>query len=490
MKTPFLGASYRARSVNAAADVCLNLYPEAIPHGGKDTGALYRCPGLELLVTVGNGPVRGLWQLKNYVYAVSSSELYKIDSGWNATLIGSVSGSGPVSIADNGTQIFIACNPDGFIYNTLTENFAQITDPDYPGAVTVSYIDGYFVFNEPDSQRWWKTELLDGLSIDPTEFASAEGSPDGLVALLANHLEVWLWGTQSTEVWYDAGNADFPFARIQGAFIESGAVAAFSIAKMNNTVYWLAGDPRGQGIVYQAAGYVPQRISTHAVEYDIGQIAAVYGISDAIAYTYQEEGHYFYVLTFPAGNRTWVFDVATGLWHQRAYRTPDTNQLIRHRSNCHAYFNNTHVVGDFENGNLYRMSLDVYDDNGDPQPWVRAWRALPTGGNDLNRTFHHSLQLDCESGVGLNGSSDVTDPAYVQGADPQVSLEWSDDGGHTWSNEHWRSMGKIGEFGRRVYWRRLGSTEKLRDRVYRVSGTDPVPITLIGAELLLSAGAS
>ena len=140
-------------------------------------------------------------------------------------------------------------------------------------------------------------------------------------------------------------------------------------------------------------------------------------------------------------------------------------------------FNNKIVVGDFENGNIYKMSLNVYSDNGDIQKWLRSWRALPTGTNNLKRTAHHSLQLNCESGVGLIDG---------QGSDPQAMLRWSDDGGHTWSNEHWSPMGKIGAFYQRVFWRRLGMTVKLRDRVYEVSGTDPVKVAIMGAELILS----
>jgi len=478
VKTPFLGAAYLLRSPNAAANRCLNLYPEAVPEGGNDAGALYRCPGLESLVEAGSGPIRGLWTFGGDGYAVSGQSLYKIDSLWNATELGAVSGNGPVSMADNGTQLFVACNPNGFIYNSSTGVFQQITDLDFPGAGRVGYIDGYFVFTEPGSQRWWQSELLEGTSVDPTEFASAEGDPDDLVSLIVDHREVWLFGTNSTEVWYDVGGADFAFARIQGAFMENGCAATYSVAKLDNSVFWLGKDNRGKGIVYRANGYVPQRVSNHAIEYAISTYS---DISDAIAFTYQDGGHSFYFLTFPTGNATWCFDVATNLWHERGYMTPASGAINRHRANCHMFYNGKHVVGDHENGKLYSMSLDVFDDDGDLQKWLRAWRALPPGANNLNRTFQHQLQIDCETGVGL-----VTG----QGSDPQVSLRWSDDGGHTWSNEHWRSMGAIGEYGKRVIYRRLGATEKLRDRVYEVSGTDPVRITLLGAQLRATQGAS
>lgn len=473
MKTPILGSTYVARSVNAADARMVNLFPEIIPEGGKEPAFLNRSPGLKLKVSVGTGPIRGMWAYGGYAYAVSGNKLYRIDAAYNTVLLGAVSGSSePVSMADNGTQLFIACNGPSYIYNAQTNVLAQITDPDFPGAVTVSYLDGYFVFNQPDSQKIWVTALLDGTSVDPLDFASAEGSPDGVVGIIADHRELWVFGTNSVEVWYNSGNADFPFSRIQGAFNELGCAAAYSIAKMDNGLFWLGQDARGQGIVYRANGYTGQRISTHAVEWQIQQ----YGdLSDAIGYTYQQDGHSFYVLIFPGANTTWVYDVATQAWHERAGFS--NGQFTRHRSNCQVFFGSEVLVGDYQNANIYAFDLDDFSDNNSIQKWLRSWRALPTGQNNLKRSAQHSLQLDLETGVGLN---------IGQGSDPQVMLRWSDDGGHTWSNEHWVSIGKIGEFYRRAIWRRLGMTMKIRDRVYEVSGTDPVKIAIVGAELIVS----
>jgi hypothetical protein len=375
-------------------------------------------------------------------------------------------------MADNGTHLFIAANGPSYIYNDSTNVFGAITDIDFPGAVTVSYLDGYFVFNEPNSQKIWVTSILDGTSIDPLDFASAEGSPDGLVAVEVNNREAWLFGTNSIEVWYDAGTPDFPLARIQGASNEIGCVAPYSVAKLDNSLFWLGQDARGQGIVYRNNGYTGVRASNHSIEWQIQQ----YGdISDAIAYTYQQDGHSFYVLTFPTVQKTWVYDVSTQSWHERAGWS--NGDFVRYRPNCQVSFNNEVILGDYENGNLYAYDLDVYAVNGAPQKWLRSWRPIPSGQNNLKRTAQHSLQLDCETGVGIN---------LGQGDDPEVMLRWSDDGGHTWSNEHWSRMGRIGQYGRRVFWRRLGMTMKLRDRVYEVSGTDPVKIAIVGAELLLS----
>lgn len=504
MKTPILGSAYVARSINAADNRCVNLFPEIVPEAGKEPAFLNRAPGLRLLTTAGDGPVRGLWTYGGVAYIVSGDKLYQMAGFGTPTVIGTVSGTGPVSMADNGTQLFIACNGPSYIYNNSTGAFGLITDPDFPGALTVGYLDGYFVFIEPNSQKVWVTSLLDGTSIDPLEFASAEGSPDNLVSMIVDHREAWLFGTNSVEVYYDAGNADFPLQRIQGAYNEIGCAATFSVAKLDNGLFWLGADARGQGIVYRSQGYTGVRISTHAIEYAIAQ----YGnISDAIGYTYQQEGHAFYVLTFPSADKTWVYDVSTQAWHERAGF--DAGQFVRHRSNCQMAYNSEIVVGDYENGNLYAFDLDVYADNGNTQKWLRSWRALPTGQNNLTRTAHHSLQLDCESGVGLNGLpySDLTylvtqsnlflitesgnflisaEASSGVGVEPKAMLRWSDDGGHTWSNEHWSPMGKIGVYQQRVFWRRLGMTLKLRDRVYEVSGTDPVKVAIMGAELHVS----
>jgi hypothetical protein len=549
MKTPILGGTYVARSVNAADSRMVNIFPEVIPEGGKEPAYLQRAPGLKLLNTLtGGGPVRGLYFFEGFGYAVAGETVYKIDTAWNFTVIGSVSGSGPVSMADNGTQLFIACNGPSFIYNRVTNAFGQINDIDFPGAVTVGYLDGYFVFNEPNSQRIWVTELLDGTSIDPLDFASAEASPDRAVAILIDHKEAWIFGNNSIEVWYNSGASDYPLTPIQGAFNEVGCVAAYSVAKLDNGIFWLGADARGQGIVYRANGYQAVRISTHAVEWHIQR----YGnLSSALAYTYQQDGHAFYVLIFPEANTTWVFDVATGLWHERAGWV--NGSFTRHRSNCQMSFNNEIVVGDFQNGNIYALDLDFYKDHDTVQRWLRTWRALPTSANNLKRTAQHTLQLDAESGgvdptelinvrvvdtttgedfllqedsddilLEIPGPPDVllqedgfellqedgdpivaaettvadgklvlqTGQLVADQLDPQVMLRWSDDGGHTWSNEHWRSMGKAGEWGYRVFWRRLGMTEKLRDRVYEVSGTDPIQLAIMGAELELSGSSS
>ena len=513
MKTPILGSSYVARSVNAADARMVNLFPEVVPEAGKEPAYLQRAPGLRLLASVGAGPIRGMWVLNGALYVVSGNTLYLVNTKYNATALGFVAGKGPVSMADNGAVLFIAAGGPGYTYNSLINEFKKINDGNFPGAGSVAYLDGYFVYTEPGSQRFYVVQSVSAagyiypLQFDPLDVASAEGSPDGLVALAVAHREAWLFGTNSVEVWYNQGGADFPLTRIQGAYNELGCAAPASVAKLDNSLFWLGADARGNGIVYRSNGYNGARISTHAVEWQIQQYSR---IDDAIAYSYQQDGHAFYVLTFPTANATWVYDVSTGAWHERASWDAIAGEWYRHRSNVQVNFNNEIIVGDYENGNLYAFDLDVHSDNGEPQRWLRSWRALPTGQNNLKRTTHHALQLDCETGTSddtmlrlllvsqrLLAENDnylvAEDNAKLSefgfetvAADPEVMLRWSDDGGHTWSNEHWRSMGRVGQHGFRTIWRRLGMTTQIRDRVYDISGTDPIKIAIMGAELTLS----
>lgn len=475
LPTPFLGGAYLARSENLACQQLINLYAETAQEGGEDVGAFFQCPGTDLFVTLGQGPIRGSWEVFGIAYVVSGNTLYSVDRYGVIVSRGTlITSSGQVSMSDNGAQVAIVDNPNMYIYTIGTGAFQRVNDPDFPGAVTIVFLDGYFLFNEPESGRFWWTAINDGSNIDALDFATAEGSPDNIVAILVDHREIWLFGQDTTEVWYNSGDADNPFQRIQGAFIEHGIVGPYACAKIDNTVFWVGSDPNGNGITWRASGYTPQRVSTHAIETALNGYST---LADCVMFSYQQEGHSFIQATFPQGDATWVFDISTGLWHQRAYMQPTTGHLGRHRASCHVFFGDTHYIGDYQNGNLYAWTLDALADNGDAIKWLRAWRALPPGKNDLKRTTQHNLQIYCQAGVGLVSG---------QGSDPQMILEWSDDGGHTWSNQHSRPMGKIGETGTRVIFRLLGSTEKLRDRVYRVSVTDPVKVALIGARLEVS----
>jgi hypothetical protein len=471
---PFVGGSYTARSKNFDAQRCLNLYPVISESGtSKSVAALYGTPGLRLWMALAGGNIRGCLRF-NAINAVvvCGANVYRVTSTGLSTLLGTIdAGTTPVSMASNGTVIMLVTGPTGYVVNPITGTVTQITDSDFTGADRVDFLDGYFVFNKRNTGQFQITSNY-GTDINGLDFATAEGAPDLLVSLIVDHRELWLFGETSTEVFFNSGNPDFPLERIQGAFIEHGCAAPFSVAKLDNTVFWLTYDERGKGMVQRAAGYQPQRASTEAVEYAISQMSR---IDDAVAYAYQQEGHSFYVLTFPTAQQTWVFDTNTGLWHERGWLDPADGKVKRHRSNCQMEFAGYTIVGDYANGNLYVLDMDAFSDNGDVIPRVRS---CPHISSDYKWQFFSSLQIDMQTGVGL---------ASGQGSDPKAMLQWSDDGGHTWSNEQWASIGKIGERLARVRWRRLGRS---RDRVFKVTITDPVRVVILGASTEFTVGVS
>lgn len=472
MKLPFLGDAYRARSPNAAAERTLNLYPEVDPHN-KEVIALYGTPGLVTKITMAESPVRQIFAFEDTLYVVAGDKFYTVTTAYVATERGTLNTStGFVSMATDGLNVIVVDGTNGYLYNIAVPAFSVISDVDFPDNSTIAEVqDTYFIVLESGSQRFHIS--TDGSTWIGTDFASAEGKPDNLVSMISDHRELWLFGANTTEVWVNTGNADFPFERVQGAFIEHGCAAVASVAKMDNSIFWLGADDRGTGMVWRAVGYSPARISTYAIEYAISQHTAA-EIAAAIAYTYQQEGHAFYVLT--VGDETWVYDASTNMWHQRGYTVPESGALIRHRSNCYAFFNSIHLVGDYENGKIYQLDLDTYTDAGD---YIKSTRACRHISNDEKEILHKQFLLDMESGVGLTGTG--------QGTDPQIMLRWSDDGGHTWSNEHWASCGKIGKYAKRVIWRRLGRS---RDRIYEASITDPVKRCFVGATIIAEAGRS
>ncbi len=465
----FIGGAYRARASNFDAEECLNLYPETAQVGtAKSVAALYGTPGLAVWTQLTGGPIRGLLRFNTTTaFAVCGANVYRLTTAGAATLIGTIgAGTLPVSMASNGTIVAIATNPAMFIIDPAANTVSSLVDPEFLGAIQVGFLAGYFVWTVPGTGRSQYSDLYSD-EVSPLSFFTAEGSPDNNVGMIVDHLEYWVFNENTTEVYGVVGDANQPLQRINGAFIEHGSVAAYSVGKMDNTIYWLGADENGQGTVWRATGaYEPQRVSTHAIEYAIAQSG---GAADAVAWTYQQEGHAFYVLN--VGDRTWVFDASTGLWHERAWRD-ELGGFHRHRGQCHMAFGGKSIIGDWENGNLYHLGLEFYDDAGAPLVARRT-------GSFLSARTYLAMQIDFEMGVGLNDG---------QGADPQAALQWSDDGGKTWSNEHWASLGKIGEYQRRARWRRLGTPRRYGlPRVFRMTISDPVRRVLTGAWLDVTA---
>lgn len=320
----------------------------------------------------------------------------------------------------------------------------------------------------------YSVDTIAGQAFDTLDIATKAGYPDPIVTLIVTNLYIWLIGTQTSEVWFNAGAADFVFQIFPGVFIEHGCCAAYSIAKQDLSIYWLSQDKQGSRIVLMGNNFAAQRISTFAIEAEFAKYSVV---SDAIGFTYQQEGHVFYVLTFPTADKTWVYDETTQLWHERNSLQYVQGVQYAIDGNLHkVIYNSCSVcggvvyVGDYL-GNIWQLDSSTYTENGQPIPRIRSFPHLV---NDQKRVVYQQFVADMETGT---DDSTVTDDDTSSVNPPVVSLRWSDDRGKTYGNYVQQSLGAIGDYLDVLSWSRLGMA---RDRVFEVSWSVPTQTALNG----------
>jgi len=452
--------SHQARAGTISPQRLVNLYAEVMPADDKVPVTVLGTSGLFPLIEVGTGPIWGLRLLGSLIYAVSGNSVYTIDSIGTITNLGSIGTVDVnVDIDDNGEEVIIVNSGAGWLATPTA--LTQITDGDFLTPSSVTAVDGFAIFTQSGTDTFFKSAQLDASVYDALDFDVADGDSDILVKAKALQKELWLFGERSTEIWYNAGGGGFPYQRIQGGFLNRGCAAKLSVAREDNSLYWL-GDDR---IFYRNQGYAFERISTHAVEDKVRQYTT---ISDAHSFIYTENGHKFYCTTFPTELKTWCFDIATAAWHER-----ESYEEGRWRANAFVNAFGKNLVGDFENGNIYELDLDTYSENS--EPLVRKAVSGVVSAN-TNRFIVDEFVLDIEAGVGL---------LTGQGSDPTITLRFSDDGGKTWSYEMTKSLGAIGEYKTQVKWQRLGQASK-GGRIFEVSISDPVKIAIGGAYAILT----
>lgn len=507
----FVGPTYQSLNPGVDAERCLNMFPEVIESGmgpAPSKLAYYNTPGTSLFATLGDTPVRALWSGNNVLYVLAGAHLYEVDTLTSAVLatftLANPSGAGP------GQIVFVPSGPglteatsgallvwDGSSgVDAMGNTFPNVwyvdgttsTPPAIMSGVGIGCIDGYGVIIRPgcspaageadpfpiatadQTQFNLSPIFLASPDVwDPLQFAIKTGAPDALQAILTpgsnqgpGPEELWLFGQQTTEVWYDTGGTSldpFPFQRVPGAFISEGLWAANSLTIANNMPVFLGGDQRGVGVVWAMNGYTPQRISTHAIEYAIQQTqAAGYQVSTAIAYSYQDNGHAFYVLT--VGTRTFVADFSCvdpsgrPMWHERA-RGSALGSLSPSWQ-FHAWTGGQHFVAGDGTAKVYVSSVGIYQDNGNA---ILRCRIGPSISNSQQWQKHAQFWLS------------VGGP--YEGVDRTFLLDWSNDGGNTYGNQF--TLGLLVEattqFGR-VLMNNLGRS---RQRNYRVQTTDNLP---------------
>lgn len=470
---PITGPSYKGRSSAVNAQECINLIHNVDTSSGKSVLSLMNRPCLEDFCDLGAQAIRGMVEEGGYGYVVSGSTFYKVTNAGVATNKGTLlSNTGTVGMASNGLDIFITDGNYGYNYNIAGNTFTQdvkntVAGAGFLGGNWVTFMDQYFITHDPGTGVAQAGALADGTTWAATDVATAEGDPDNLIRPIAVHGDLWLMGDKTAEPYYNAANpTGFPFGRKGQGYIDMGIVSGASAAVMDNTLYWLAKNREGYYGICRAAGYQPQKISTPAIDYQINSMSL---ISDAIAFTCADEGHSFYVITFPTGNKTFVFDASTSLWSEWQSR-----DIGRFKCQHHMFLGTSHIVGGHVDGKLYKLKFGVYDDAGDIVEKIRTTQYLHASGKPVTI---NSLWVVMETGVGL---------ASGQGSDPMAMLQFSRDMGRTWSNETWRRMGAIGEYGRGVRWTRpLGTAY---DWIFKIKVSDPVKTVIVACYADIEVG--
>lgn len=398
----FIGSTYTSQSVNADCQRCVNWYPESDESGaGKSSLVLYPTPGLRLAYQLSGSSVRGFCIINSRVFALSGTTLYELFSNGTTINRGAVVNDGQMaSMAASTTQLLVASGGNTYVLTLATNVLTQIppatfTFP-FTGAnapiVQVGFSDGFFIALVNGSNNWYVSGTLNANDWTTNGSTIVSVFPDNVVGMIVDHREIALGGLKSSVVYYDSGNL-FPYDVIPGGFIEQGLVAKWSMAKLDNSIFWLGGDERGNAVCWRMQGYTPQRVSNHATENAWQNYSTV---TDAIAYSYQDRGHLFYVLYFPTGNATWIYDAATGMWHERSFLDPITGKFSAHRSQCHVFAFGKHLVGDWASGNIYQMSINFADDSGNE---IQRMRRAPHISSEEEWIFHSQLQVDLEPAV-------------------------------------------------------------------------------------------
>lgn len=453
---PLFGTGIKSYSEVVTAQRRLNCFYDKRADGDKNAFILRGTPGTVLRYTLPTSPVRGWTSILGTLYVVAGASVYTIDNAGLVTNRGSIPyGTNNVGIADNGIQILIVDGVGGYVLTIATNVLTTIVDANFPnGATTASFLNGRFQVNKANSRQYYVGQSYAAATWTPAIFASKENSSDNLIAVQVLKGTLILWGPTAMEFWQDVGASPIPYQRISGSSQTWGLAALWSRAELDNSLVFLGQNPQGSVQVLKLTGYVPERISTSDIENIINGFST---FSDAVALTYMLDGHPMYQLTFPTGNRSFLYDAASASWQEVQ---TGLDLLARHYANLGVVFNSLNYVSDYQSGNIYELDDSVYTDNG-----VAIKRQVVTvhvrnGGSPMALD---EIMLDMDTGVGLQTG---------QGSDPQIMMQVSKDGGRTFGYERWVSIGRVGQyFSPRVIWRRLGMAA---DFVMKFTMTDPV----------------
>ena len=454
----FIGGTYTNSSISVEGERCVNFFPEVVESGrGKNNVFLCGTPGLRLRAVLPDRPVRGIYATDDRLFVVAGATMYEVFSDWTySALAGAIiRDDKPAQMFGNGKQIFVVAGGMGYLAQIDVAPYTVV--PVVP-AVTGGYLDTYFIAQQPGTANFNLSGSLDGINWDPLDFAVKESDAFRIASMLTDHQLLVLFGSRTTEFWEDAGDPDFPLQRISGGVLEQGCGAAYSPAKLGpNNFAWLGMTAHGEGMVWKAQGYQPQRISNHCVEAALQSYRkAGARLADAVGVPKQHGGHQFYELHIPGANAgrgaTWVYDdtataqLGSPQWHEKAAWDTEHGEWKGAVDRPHAYAFGQHLTGDALSGNLYEESLDYFDAAGAA---IRRMRSSPHLHGDGNMVYFGALWVDAAVG----GLSNLLDGAGNP-RPPQMMRQISNDGGYTWGPELWVGMGMTGQYKARARWTR------------------------------------
>lgn len=481
----FVGPAYQLRNIQAACQKCVNWFVEIIEvKPGKNGSVMQLVPTPGMLYTnqsLSGAPRGGYVASNGTTYYISGTTLYKLTVGATVGDVTATSifttlptGTSLVEYTDNGVYLFMLVNNTAYKMDFATETVTLVTGGIANDFTSMTYMDTYIVFSITDTNQFCWTDPL-GVTVPALNFASAEANSDQIVGLINHNQDLWVFGKKTTELWYNAGQGNSVFVQRDGVLIETGCVSAKTIKKIGNTLAWISIDDRGGPMFMTANGYQPQRMSTHPIE-QMWQSSTYVDWSTAEAEVFQEGGHQFYALRMPGQDSVWVFDLtATQMlgvpcWHERKSML-SSGVLEEWLAKGIVFVNGQFVTGNRSNSKLFVLDKDTAGDDGAN---IIRERVTPHVGNEMKQVFYDRLQMDFMTGDTTN--------LYL---DPQVMLQYSDDGGRTWSDEWWATSGMTGHYRTLVEWRRLGAS---RDRVFKIQCADGQYWAVSSASLDVRAG--
>lgn len=442
-----------------------NAYVEAVDDG-KMALPIHADDGfIRFSDATGLGNIRALpVVLDDQIYALLGAEVIRIDSLGNRVSVGGIAGTARAIMARNdkaSTPQIVVVVDDGTRFVVENNAVSSIADADLPAPNSCTFLNRKIVFGIDDGRFFWSA-VDEATDISALDFAEAEGNPDGCVRVIAHLQELWIFGEESIEVWYDDGTS---FVRRGSTVIPKGAIGKHTIAELDMDLFWVGND----NVVYAARGYGFERISNHAVEQSIRETVDKNNI---IGWSYFRDGTAFYVLSGPDWtwrfNRTLSRKLGKPVWTER-YSYDNGGRWLAEYA---VQFNNEWIVGNNGDDGLYKFSADAFDEDGGYLVW--KLRSAPLHAYPKQICIDR-LHLDFVTGVGrVSGDPHLSDP--------QVGLRWSDDGGRTWSNQIFRPLGVSGQYQTRVTFDGLGMTGRT-GRILELEISSPVVRSLMYAAI-------